>query len=592
MNKTLPAVLLSALFICCVAKARVFRNLDFEAAVLPGVTNLQEPKFQDLFPAWQPVIPPGYWAAVYYDIVMDSPAGYTLSDSAIEMQYGWAPSVVLSGRHSAILVVSAYQTNSLGLQQTGLVPVDAKTLRFAASPRSLMGARSDCWGIRLVINGETVATELMELTTDRALWNADVSQFQGKVVDLQILVWINSTKKPVLTYVLYTCAAVDDIVFSPEPLRRLETGTNKALVMWGERLEEPPLPVNATNLLMVSAGFLHKAGLGSDGQVFTWGDPTVVSAPPPPLSNVVAAAAGYAQTYALSDDGRVFVWPPNWPATTNQLPGISNAVAVSANGLLAFVLRADGTVAPVGTMDRNFWAFAPVARIPAYVPAGLTNVTAVAAGGLHGVALRRDGTVTAWVSAVWDPGFPYRPNALQTNVPPEATNIVAIAAGAFHSLALRGDGLVFAWGENDFGQTNVPPGLSNVFAIAAGSYHNLALRRDGTVVAWGDNVDGQTNVPAGLTNVVAITAGGSQSIAMLGHSPADARVSLTNYGLGDNGFTASVPTEAGRVYQLEYADEPGSPAWSALPLISGNGKTRVLSDSRTGVTRFYRVRKW
>jgi len=91
------------------------------------------------------------------------------------------------------------------------------------------------------------------------------------------------------------------------------------------------------------------------------------------------------------------------PPTNNLLPGISNAVAVAANGTFALVLRADGTVAPVGLMDRWFWGFTPESTFPAYVPAGLTNVVAVAAGGLHALALRSDGTVTPWVAYVHHP---------------------------------------------------------------------------------------------------------------------------------------------------------------------------------------------
>lgn len=170
---------------------------------------------------------------------------------------------------------------------------------------------------------------------------------------------------------------------------------------------------------------------------------------------------------------------------------------------------------------------------------------------------------------------------------------MAIAAGAFHSVALRDDGVVFAWGENDYGQTNVPPGLSNVVAIAAGNYHNVALRSDGTVVAWGDNEYGQTNVPAGLTNVVAISAGGDQSIATVGNSGPAPGVPIASRGMEPGGFTVSLPTQAGRVYRLEYSDTLNTESWSALPLVSGNGSTRTLLDpSPAGEARFYRVGRW
>jgi len=130
-------------------------------------------------------------------------------------------------------------------------------------------------------------------------------------VTLRVTLWVDGRKKPVVTYSTYVCAAIDDITFSPEPVSRLEAGTNSALVSWGEALKGPvPLPVEATNLTMVSAGLTHMSGVGVGGKVFTWGDIVAVTTlPPAGLSNVVSTSAGYETTYALTDDGRVFVWP-------------------------------------------------------------------------------------------------------------------------------------------------------------------------------------------------------------------------------------------------------------------------------------------
>jgi len=150
-----------------------------------------------------------------------------------------------------------------------------------------------------------------------------------------------------------------------------------------------------------------------------------------------------------------------------------------------------------------------------------------------------------------------------------------------------------AWGENTYTQTNVPPGLADVVAVAAGNYHSLALRSDGTVVAWGDNAKGQTDIPSGLSNVVAIAAGGNQSVALVGSHPPVTRVALNQYLLVNHEFTITLPTEAGRVYRLESADDLDTPVWHPYPLVSGNGGPRELRDTNaTTAARFYRVRRW
>lgn len=577
------------LFLSCASIAQEFRNLNFEEAVTPPQST--DPSFEDLFPGWQSIIPTNDWAPAYYDSVMDSPLCYTLSDTAVDYP-GWAEAVVLSGRHSIIMVVSGLKkANTLGIRQTGLIPAAARTIRFQATPRSLMAHLPNRWGVTLLMNGETVPTALMELSETNAAWNGDVSKFSGQITDLELRVWLDPTRKPALTYPNYVAVALDEIEFSSELLTTLPSATGANVVAWGDLVNAVPIPAGATNLVMISPGVFHAAALETQGQVFTWGEPASIAPPPLGMSNAVAAAAGLASTYAVAPDGRVFVWP----ATTNLVPGITNAVGISANATFALILKADGTVIPLGTMNRYFWGFSPETIVPAYVPAGLSNVVAVAAGGLHGLALRSDGTALPWTRYLGPDNSPEgsRSNSMQTNVPPAATNIVAIAAGAFHSLALRADGLVFSWGENDYGQTNVPPGLSNVVAIAAGNYHNVALRDDGTIVAWGDNVYGQTNVPSGLTNVLAIAAGGDQAIALLRSAGLDPRVPITSWHMNANGFTVSVPTQSGRVYRLEYSDQLNPPQWSALPLVSGTGGVRTLLDPNPASTaRFYRVGRW
>jgi hypothetical protein len=164
--------------------------------------------------------------------------------------------------------------------------------------------------------------------------------------------------------------------------------------------------------------------------------------------------------------------------------------------------------------------------------------------------------------------------------------------GAAHGLALKANGTVIAWGSNLYGQTNVPPGLSHVVAIAAGGWHSLALKQDGTVVAWGYNQSGQTNVPPGLSNVMQIAAGAYQSLAVVGSGPPLTQVAPTQSGPGTNGFSVSVPTQNGRVYQLEYKNSLTDSIWQSLPLQAGTGGRLPLTDPAAASQRFYRVLRW
>ena len=45
-----------------------------------------------------------------------------------------------------------------------------------------------------------------------------------------------------------------------------------------------------------------------------------------------------------------------------------------------------------------------------------------------------------------------------------------------------------------------------------------------------------------------------------------------------NGFSVSLPTQYARVYALEYKNALTDSQWTALPLVAGNGGTRVLTD--------------
>jgi alpha-tubulin suppressor-like RCC1 family protein len=247
---------------------------------------------------------------------------------------------------------------------------------------------------------------------------------------------------------------------------------------WGNNANNLCLPPPGLSQVTAVAGDEYAGyAVRTDGTIVPWGTGAGIS-PASFETNVVAIAASELNAdYLLRSDGSVTSWGSFIPS------GLSNVVAVSAGPNFGLALRAEGTVAILGSFPYK------------QLNGGLSHVTAVAAGSSCALALRDDGTVFAWGGG---PG---------TNVPAGLGNVTAIAAGASQCLALKSDGTVAAWGSGQ--GTNVPAGLTNVVAIYAGGYGtasfnapsqslSLALREDGTLVAWGDDNYGETNVPAAL----------------------------------------------------------------------------------------------
>jgi alpha-tubulin suppressor-like RCC1 family protein len=247
------------------------------------------------------------------------------------------------------------------------------------------------------------------------------------------------------------------------------------------------VPVDAINIVAVSAGEDHSLALRADGSVLAWGDnsfgQTMV---PAASSNAVAVSAGGRHSLALLSSGRVIAWGDNSRGQTNVPMHLTNVTAIAAGEAHSVALRRDGTVRAWGDSS----------NLQTNPPLTLSNVIAVVAGDRFSGALQADGTLILWG------GF-------------SSTNqITAADAGGRHQVALRFDGSVIAWGRNYYDQTSVPPAATNVVALSAGGDHGLALRADGHVVAWGANYYGQTDASLHATNLIAVSAGGAHSLAL------------------------------------------------------------------------------
>jgi hypothetical protein len=357
---------------------------------------------------------------------------------------------------------------------------------------------------------------------------------------------------------------------------------------------------NIANVVVSSNATLWRSRIAAWGNNYGgYGE----NAAPPGLTNALNIAAGESHSMLLKTDGTVVSWGGNYLGQTNVPLGLADVVAIAAGGYTSLALKSDGTVAAWGNLPQ--------------VPSDLMDVVAIAGGCGNGLALKADGTVIGW-------GDPLVPSGL--------SNVVAIAAGCNHCLAVKADGTVAAWGANYYGMATVPPGLSNVVAAAAGDYDSAALRADGSVFAWGGAYGGSndpTNVPPGLSNVVTIASGGSFYIALkadgtivmwgwvpsaaayltnvtaisggggfclslVGDDPPTLHAPFANPSFSANVFNVSLPTQSGHVYRLEYSDSLTDTNWVSFPLIAGNGRTLLLTDSTAtnNSGRFYRVRRW
>ncbi len=299
--------------------------------------------------------------------------------------------------------------------------------------------------------------------------------------------------------------------------------------------------------LAVKGGTVWSWGLGHVGQLGT-GVGTVTSPVPvqvPGLTNVVAVSAGFMHSLALKSDGTVWAWGYNalgqlGDGTTDlrynpvQVPGLTGVVAVSAGGLHSLALLSNGTIRAWGWNGYGQLGNGGTASSPTPVQVLGSGFSSVAAGLYHSVASRTNGTVAGW-------GWNYfgqvgDGTTTDRRLPVTALGLNgtrSVLAGYSHSLALGTDGQVRSWGlANVIGRGGatktaaVIPGLTGIQSASANGYHTLVVRPGGTVSAFGWNAIGQLGdgtlidrvapvTVAGLTGVQTVAAGMAHSLALV-----------------------------------------------------------------------------
>jgi alpha-tubulin suppressor-like RCC1 family protein len=300
---------------------------------------------------------------------------------------------------------------------------------------------------------------------------------------------------------------------------------------------EAPAPVHGlSNVVAIATGDYQGLALLSNGTVMAWGDNahgelgqgntasyggcSACSSTPilvPGLNNVVAIAASYYYDMALLADGTVRFWGYNQYGESGDgigtnasenpcycidhpvpVPGVSNAVAISAGWYLGSALIADGTVRNWGynaygvvgngttTEGTECDCVMPVS------PVGVSGAKQAAAGGYHSLILFPAGNLVAGgynYEGQFGDGTETTVGCDCSPVPlPSASglNVRSVAAAGYHSAAVLTDGSVRTWGYNRYAEIgdgtieiNRPSptaiGVNGASAVAAGYYNTLAL---------------------------------------------------------------------------------------------------------------------
>lgn len=296
----------------------------------------------------------------------------------------------------------------------------------------------------------------------------------------------------------------------------------------------PALVPNLSDVIAVSAGFVHRMALRRDGTVWGWGQNQVYqlglghgdqeyhteAQPVPGMTEVIAISAGGDFTLALKQDGTVWAWghdnagqlgngkdsyTPNY-ALRQESPGqvinLTGVVAIDTGWHHGIALRQDGTVWTWGfnQLGELGWGSADTDQhpVPAQVP-GLNNVTAIWGGFTNTIAKNKDGQVWAWggnLGGQLDPAKLGMPLPFPNPVLMEAlSGAVQVDACSTQLIALKADGTVWIYGLGEIGNRALfqqgQTTLRDITAISCGEDHMLALDNSGVVWAWGNNNVGQ-----------------------------------------------------------------------------------------------------
>jgi hypothetical protein len=170
---------------------QAFTNLNFESASIPAGTQITSfIPISDALPGWtafgtSPSMGSNSATQIYYNLVSTGGAGISINDTNAPFATAFGP---ISGKYSAYL----YSENdggsalySVGISQTGLVPVGSESLQVQ------VGEASSPFVITL--GGQTIDMIPEQVFANYTLYAGDVSAFAGKVENLTLTETIPSS---------------------------------------------------------------------------------------------------------------------------------------------------------------------------------------------------------------------------------------------------------------------------------------------------------------------------------------------------------------------------------------------------------------
>jgi alpha-tubulin suppressor-like RCC1 family protein len=319
-----------------------------------------------------------------------------------------------------------------------------------------------------------------------------------------------------------------------------------------------------TNVVQVSAGSSssrYNAAVRNDGTFVLFGDTPSsyrYTLPAEPITNCVYLALGWLHGAGIRSDGSVFMVggallnagdtdPPYYDSSkpwTNHVGylEITNAVKTSSGDAHVAAVQSNGVL--------RTWGYRPgVVAIDGL----LSNVVDLASTWYGLAVVFDDGTMGYYGPTQVEHGL--------TNnwTPSLATNVAKVACGQTTVYFVRNDGTTGAWGRNDYGQCDIPlAAQTNVVEIAAGRHHAYAVLKDGTLVGWGGTEDWHSQPPQFSTPSWSLGAGQiSWNILLTDgvvppNPPAKLRVRAS-------GETLVTWPESPEVWCLSSADGPAGP---------------------------------